>query len=128
MRYIDTFNIIRQLAKTSKFQTLYNSAKEIGLKLFKNDYDYSELQLIFLNYLNFYSIINLDIALGDIDDIVLDNKIYEEAYMYYKRKSRSDKKLDYKKSIVKNTDTKKINQKSTSTWIFKTKTPSKGVK
>ena len=127
MRYLDTINITRQLAKTDKYQTLCNGAKELGLRLFRNDGNYTDLQILFLNFLNFYSIINLDIALGEIDEVVLDNNIYEDSYMFFRRKSRNidkDKTMNSPKSNLNSTNKKA--QVSTSTWVFKT--PPKEVK
>ena len=36
----------------------------------------------------------MDIALGDVSDIVLQDEIYEEAYMYYKQKADRKKMAD----------------------------------
>ena len=81
--------IMRKLAKSSKYQNLFALAKEMKLKLFNNDYDFSDLQLSFIQWLNFYYILNWDIDMGDIDDIVFLDPIYEEAYIYYKHKTKN---------------------------------------
>ena len=129
MRYIDAVGIARKIAKTTKFQSIYNNAKEIGLKLFRNDSSYSDLQLLFLNFLNFYSLLGLDIALGEIDEIVLEDEIYEDAYMYYRKKSRSEKTSDLYNPMKNLSNTSRQEHKpkiTTSTWVFKT--PPKEVK
>ena len=129
MRHVDTVDITRKLAKTAKFQSIYNNAKEIGLKLFKNDSNYSDLQLLFLNFLNFYASLSLDIALGEIDEKVLTEEIYEDAYMHYRRKTRGEKNSDLHKPMKNLSKTQKQERKpasSTSTWVFKT--PPKEVK
>ena len=77
---------VRALAKTSYWQTVYSSSKELGFQLFDNKNKFSDLQLLFLNYLGFYATINMDIALGDVTDIVLEDELYEDAYITYKQK------------------------------------------
>ena len=106
---------LRTLAKTNKYQTIYSHAKEFGLKLFENEIDYSDVQIKFLNCLSFYSEIHTDIALGDIEDIVLKEEIYEEAWMYYKNKKRSNDTAKAKASAVKKDDSKQEG----STWVMK---------
>lgn len=83
---------IRKIAKSNDSQTLFTMSKEIYIKLFRNDTDFTDFQIIFLKYLNFYSIISLDIALGDIDEEVLDNNIYEDSYMFYRNKVKNKEK------------------------------------
>lgn len=122
MRYINSVGIIRKLAKTSKFQIIYSNAKEMGLRIFRNNGDYTDLQLLFLNFLGLYSSLNLDIALGEIDDMVLDNEIYEDAYLFYKKKSRSEKNEDMnssKHNYNRPHDTPKYTETKQSTWVFK---------
>lgn len=125
MRYINSVGTIRKLAKTPKFQIIYSNAKEAGLKIFRNNGDYTDLQLLFLNFLSLYSTLNLDIALGEIDDIVLDNEIYEDAYLFHKRKSRGDKNEDLNKTMHNynrphNATKPKYTETQQSTWVFKT--------
>lgn len=107
---------VRSLAKTSYWQTLYSCAKELKFRLFLNDIDFSELQLLFLNYLGFYGALNMDIAIGDVPEIVLKDEIYEDAYMYYKNKS--DKK---KFSENKNQRSSALPEESSPqvNWVFK---------
>jgi hypothetical protein len=108
---------IRQLSKTNYWQTVYGSTKELGFQLFENRTNFSELQLLFLNYMGFYSVINMDIALGDVTDIVLENEIYEDAYIHYKNKSDKKKIADRQtapqQSSLKNESQPKVN------WVFK---------
>jgi len=108
---------VRQLSKTSYWQTVYGSTKELGFQLFNNQTNFSELQILFLNYMGFYSVINMDIAMGDVTDIVLDNEIYEDAYMHYKNKSDKKKIADRntapQQSSLKNESQPKVN------WVFK---------
>lgn len=55
--------ILKKLAKSDQWQTLYNRAKEIGtLKLFSNDFDLSGIQIFFLYLLQMYNILYQDLA------------------------------------------------------------------
>ncbi len=84
--------IIRGLARSNFWQTLYCQSKEIsGLKLFFNTEDFTSFQILFLDFLAFYNSIYLDIAMGEVPEFVLDNFIYEDAYYSYRNKVRSEK-------------------------------------
>jgi hypothetical protein len=102
---------LRNLAKDDYWQNIYSLSKEHPIKFFNNDSDFTDIQYLFLKYLNFYSSLFTDIALGEIDEIVLDNEIYEDSYMMFKNKK--DKKNP--QINIQNTplDGKK------SKWIFK---------
>ena len=52
----------------------------------------------------------MDIYLNEVDERVLQNEIYEDAYLYYKSKKRKDEK-----KITKPEEAPKV----TSQWIFK---------
>lgn len=105
--------LVRELAKSDYFQSIYSLSKERSdFCLFENKRDFTNLQIMFLKYLNFYSTIYTDIALGDVTDIVLDNHIYEDSYIMYKNKSDSGK-LKENKTKDKNIPV------SGSRWIFK---------
>jgi hypothetical protein len=114
MNYVPTgdnlISVIRLLAKDSYWQTVYSMAKEMHRAIFENERDYSPIQFTFLGYLEFYNALYMDIALGDVTKIVLENEIYEDAYMYYQSKAR---KKDMKK--VKNPD--ELDQQNS--WVFK---------
>lgn len=84
------FDALRKLAKTGKYQSLYYHAQELGLQLFDNTKDLTDVQLHFLNYLKFYANLNEAIAMEEVDKKVLDNFIYEDAYAYY----RSEKGIE----------------------------------
>jgi hypothetical protein len=110
---MDIVDVIRGLAKTNKYQTLYCFAKEGSLTLFKNQFDYTNIQVIFLNYLNYYFNLYTDIAMGDIDDKVLEDFLYEDSWIYYKRKKREEENLKNKKESrkVKTPTNKKVIEK-----------------
>ena len=111
---------VRQLAKTSYWQTIYSSVKELHLQLFFNVTDFSELQILMMNYLGFYTALNMDIALGEVSDMVLEDEIYEEAYMYYKQKVDKKKIAERPKpqqSTQANLNKEEIHPQVN--WVFK---------
>ena len=113
--YLD---LVRKIAKSSHYQTLYHNCKETGLKLFKNDIELSNVQLYFLQYLGFYSSLNLEVYMGEVSDIVFKDFLYEDAYMYYreKNKNKDKKEEDNNSSVTKGNRTQEINK---TTYLFK---------
>jgi len=85
---------IRALAKTTYYQTLYKEAGPLHLQLFNNSKDLTYLQIIFLNYLNFYQILIEETMSKDMSPEILKDFIYEDAYMTYRRESFIEKKQD----------------------------------
>jgi len=96
------YKILRKMAKSAKYQTLYSQSKEGCVSLFSNKADYTNFQVTFLQFLGFYSSLNVDIYMKEVDEIVLDNEIYEDAYQYYKTKTRKKDKQKLKKPTSKN--------------------------
>jgi len=100
---MDTNNLIRELAKSIKFQNLFIAAKEInGVHLFKNLRDFSRIQDLFLSYLYTYESIHRDILTEKISKHIFDSEIYEDAYLLWKKgninkqnhKDNSKKRVD----------------------------------
>jgi len=115
----DPIDTLRELAKTDYYQAVYNNAKELGMQMFENTYNFTRLQLMFLSFAGMYSCIQTDIAMGDIGERVLDNFIYEDAYMHWKRVS-STKDIKKKISSIKQPKGKgKEEYIPKSTWSFK---------
>jgi hypothetical protein len=112
----DTTSLIRKLAKGDKYQSLFSYAKDLRFKLFLNEEDLTEIQIMFLRYLTFYSSIYMDIALGDVDDRVLENDIYEDAYVMYRNKNLSNAKEARSKHKVDKEEKPRQNIQ----WLFKT--------
>ncbi len=113
-------NSLKKLAKNNYYQTIYSQAKELKLKIFKNDDDYTYLQARFLGFLSFYSGLYLDYALGDVDELIFKNEIYEDAYMEYKNKKNKEKLKEPERfDTTKNITGKEIVNKSK--WVFGSK-------
>ena len=103
------YTYIRLLAKSTDAQTFYSYAKEFHLQLFNNERDFTFIQLLYLRYLNFYSNLFLDIYLHEVDDLVLKDEIYEDAYMLFRNQN---------KISSPNLDTEQ-NKPAQSQWVFK---------
>jgi hypothetical protein len=120
---LDVQKYIRTLAKSNYFQSLYSLGKEqSNIQIFENKMDFTDIQMMFLRYLNFYSSIFMDIALGDVDEIVLECDIFTDSYMLYKHTRDKTK-------IKDNISTPLLRNKeivSGSTWVFK-KPPKEGI-
>lgn len=115
---MDVIEKLRLLARNNYYQSLFSLGKEHSdLKIFENDIDFSQLQMLFLRYLSFYSAIYTDIALGDVSDIVLETDIRCDAYIMYKNKMEKDK-LNNKSKNNLNSKTETIGG---SRWLFKSK-------
>jgi len=111
----DVIDIVRKLAKTDYYQSMYSCAKELNMHIFVNTTDLTQLQLWLLSYMGMYSTINLDIAMGEINERVLENDVYEDAYLMYKKKQFSK---DLKKNLP---ITKGVSEQGSpqSQWSFK---------
>lgn len=93
--------ILRELAKSNYWQTIYSQAKEIGLKIFNNTTNLTCVQIKFLNYLSFYQSLFLDIYLGEVSEDVLQNFIYEDSYSLFKKQKNSKFSQDTENNIKK---------------------------
>ena len=109
---------IRKLAKSSYWQTVFSYAKELHFPMFNNVMDFSDLQILLLNYISFYSSLNLDVAIGDVTDIVFENELYEDAYMHYKQKVDKKKIADRPKNNQPVQSSKEENSPQVN-WVFK---------
>jgi hypothetical protein len=106
------YTYIRKLAKSDYWQTVYSLSEKMKIRLFANDMDFTRSQILLLKYLNFYSQIYMDIALGDVTELVLEDELYEDAYYFYKTQKDKEK---FKKEEIKN----QKESTPTTRWIFK---------
>lgn len=114
----DTNLYLRKLAKSSKYQLLYTQAKETHIKVFENDTNLTDVQLRFISFLMFYSSLFSDYSMGEVDYIVFDNIIYEDAYNYYRIKCR-DKKMKSTNNTVEKPTLDKATTVNEFQWVFK---------
>lgn len=96
------YSKLRNLAKSVRAQNLFIAVKELqGVQLFRNNFDFSKLQEIYLSFLYMYDTINRDIIVDKISEKVLDCELYEDAYMLWRRKNnnKSEKEDKSKKDL-----------------------------
>lgn len=119
------YSLLREMSKGNYWQTVYVQSKEMGgMQVFENLREFTPLQIYFLNQLSFYNSLYLDIAMGDVDEFVLEDEIYEDAYSYYKSKERKKKAKERKVPIQKpqqKSGDKKDTLSTTDTWLLKKK-------
>lgn len=93
------FNAIRTLARSNYWQIIYARSKEYnGIKLFDNDSNFTPLQISFLQWLETYSCLDMDISIKEknISQEVINDDVRCDAYLYWR--SIKDKNKDEKKS------------------------------
>lgn len=96
--YNELYPLLRKIAKSNYWQMLFSLFKEgSNIDLFENRREFSYLQIEFFTYLIFYNSLEFDISMGDVNSKILDDIIYEDAYMYYKNESRKKKHSEMKK-------------------------------
>jgi hypothetical protein len=84
-------DILRKLAKSTKYQNLLVASKEqYGIALFANYCDFSNIQEYFLGLLYQYNTINEDIVIHKISKAVLTKDIYTDSYLTWKREKGFD--------------------------------------
>jgi len=98
-------NPLRTLARSDKWQALYNASKEMhGIRLFYNKIDFTPLQLAFLKWLEIYNFLYTEKSLGNemVDDKVIEDEILCDAFLlwYSKNKNEKDKHKQQKKNTT----------------------------
>ena len=89
-----------ELSKSVKMQNLFQAAKDLHhIRLFENETDLSNIQSLFLSYLYTINDVNKDIIIDKISPKVLDNELFLDSYLLYKKENRKkedqkDKKRD----------------------------------
>ena len=83
---------LRKLARTYFYQDLYKASKEnSGIHLFKNNYNFSYLQIRFLYWLEVYEILYTELATKE-DDFLTENVILDDyrcdAYLIRRKKKQ----------------------------------------
>lgn len=98
--------ILRKMARSDRFQMLYNRAKELGtLRLFKNDSDLTKIQTFFIYYLELYSGLYKDLNSKEpyITEEVIENDIRTDAYILWRRKLKHKEQQELKSKKGKKT-------------------------
>jgi hypothetical protein len=91
---------IRILARSTFYQNLYKTAKEIGsIRLFENTTNLSGLQNLFLFWLSVYESLYIDLAQKEwkyLDEKVIESDIRCDAFLYWRSQVREQQILKYK--------------------------------
>lgn len=76
---------MRNMARSYRYQTLYTRSKELGLKLFDNDRDFSKIQMVFLGWLNVYDFLKAQIQMDKphLSEEILENNTLTDAWLYW---------------------------------------------
>ena len=95
---------LRTLSRTYRWQIVYRQAKEIGgIQLFRNQTDFSEMQIRFLQYLEEINSLYMDLAMGEelISEETIKDQIRADAYLTYRRETRNKTNKKEDSNIVK---------------------------
>lgn len=115
---------VRSLAKSYKYQTISNGGDN-PTNCFINKSDYTFFQIFFWSYLKFYNTLFTDISEEEVDEFVLTDTIYEDAYMYWRGKNKMKQiKESIDKKFHNPTDNKKPTKEqevSSFRWNLKSK-------
>ena len=118
------YTILRKLSRDNYWQSIYCQSKECsGIRLFKNNSDYTHLQLIFLNEISKFSNICTDVLLGEVSELVLSDEIYQDAYSFYKSQKRikKNKKIKHDSNITTHQKGNKYHKEeilNQNQWVF----------
>jgi hypothetical protein len=86
---MDIENHIRNLAKSSFWQSMYSASKENGVKLFDNNTNLSALQVRFLYWLGLYSTLYTELVTKEdkyLTEKVLMDDVRTDAYLIHRHK------------------------------------------
>ena len=83
---------LRKLACSPKWVTLYARAKDCNIDLFKNKANLTPLQVRFLQWLDIYYNLYIDLACDKeyLDEDTIQDEILCDAYLIYDRKQREE--------------------------------------
>lgn len=89
-----TLTVLKQLAKSVKYQTLYARSKEMAnIRLFLNQLDFTAIQTLFLDWLEIYHSLYMDVVMekDNIDYDIIDDDIRTEAYLLWRHRTKNKK-------------------------------------
>jgi len=102
---------IRSIARSSYWQQLYRSSKEIhGINLFENTNNLSGLQVIFLYWLKVYDLLYNELASKEwinLDEDVIKDEDRCDAFLYWRRKEIEKETYKNKKEMKQSKQKKK---------------------
>jgi hypothetical protein len=103
---MDYIEMIRKLARSSYWQSIFTASKEVGsLRIFDNDGNYSGLQSTFLYWLRVYDLLYSELSSKEwkyLDEQVIENDIRCDAFLYWRGTMREN-------ALLKNKQEQKVN-------------------
>jgi len=79
---------LRRLARSARWMTLYARAKDMNINLFENQSDFSDIQIIFLQWLETYHFLYMELASQDKPKLsrkIVEDELLCDAYLIYDR-------------------------------------------
>jgi len=97
---------IRKLAKKVQWQEIYRSSQDCsGIRLFKNDYNFSGIQYLMIHWLRAYSLLYQELSSlewENLDIDVINDNVRCDAFLFWRSKELQKKQRQYKKEAKKN--------------------------
>lgn len=115
------YNTIRELAKSWKYQTIYNSMNK-NFSFLLNKVEYNQYQIYFLYWSSIYSSLYEDLATNEkfLNEKILEDTIRTDAYLYYKRWKREDEnRTNNFKETISNKTNKSLDMSNAFEFDFK---------
>lgn len=98
-------NLVRKLARSNKWKSLYAHAKKMGgLCLFNNSSDITQIQMIFLHWLEINDFLEKELAQGAhyLSKDIINNDIRVDAYLLMRNKEKNVSKDKKEKEVNNN--------------------------
>lgn len=111
------FDTIRKLAQSGYWQVIYSRSKEhADISLFNNKMDFTPLQVIFMQWLEIYHSLEIDLQMKKeyLSREIIEDDIRCDAYLHWRNitAGKNEKEL---------ADIKKIDEHADGAVVFKTK-------
>lgn len=108
-------NPLRNLARSTHWQIIYSRCKEVGgIRLFDNDIDFTPIQIAFLQWLEIYHGLEIDLAMKEpyIDRDVIEDDIRCDAYLHMRsiKDIKKDKETPENKENISHIPSVMFNQ------------------
>jgi hypothetical protein len=97
---MDYIEIVRKLARSSYWQNIYSTSKDIGsIRIFDNQTNFSGLQSLFLYWLKVYDLLYTELIQKEwkhLDEEVIDNDARCDAFLYWRSLEKEKEMNKYK--------------------------------
>jgi len=114
---------IRKIARSYYWLKLYNSSKEISsIQLFLNTNNFSGIQVLFLYWLQIYSMIWKELSESEwenLDEEVINNDIRLDAFLHWRSKQIQHQISEYKRELKKSSKKGKGKGETLPIWTGK---------